>query len=582
MRAAGILVSLIASVCAGCGGGSHGETGGAGASTGSGGSVGTQPPPIAEANHPPIVVGSENIEVRAIELHPFSYDLAKSGHVVDPDGDPLHYKLTPNRDWVTIDGAEIRGTPPNVDQVYVRYSVDDGEAGVDGYVIINVAQNAIPQPVGPGDPILVGAGTQVDYDATENGGAFVDADGDVLSYELALLSPPRGLEISGTYVVGSIASAVAVNFRLTARDAYGGENSAILSFAVEGPDASEPTLPSPSYVYQDEALPLPLDFKLSSEMVTPFWDTQPGDNRTSDAGATLGRVLFYDKRLSITNTHACASCHQQAHGFASTERFNTGVAGIPLKRNAMGLTNVRYNFRDLYFADERAKTLEMLALMPIVNRDELGNALPMLEAKLAATSFYPPLFEAAFGSPEVTSDRIARALAQFLRALISYQSRFDEAKAASSAGPWTAAEGILTPLEIRGAELFHGGTVPSCQTCHALDVQILTRPRNTGLDAVVTDAGVEDGKFRTASLRNIGLTAPYMHDGRFATLREVIDHYDHGVQFSDELDFAFRGLGDTVLQMNLSDDDKQALEAFLLTLTDDTLVSDPRFSDPFR
>src|SRR5262249_20777480 len=156
----------------------------------------------------------------------------------------------------------------------------------------------------------------------------------------------------------------------------------------------------------------------------PLWDMQSPDNRTSNAGATLGRVLFYDRRLSLTNTHSCSSCHHQANGFAAPERFSVGGQGTPMKRNTLGLANVRYNASAGSFGDMRVPSLEKLALMPIVAPTELGNFLPMLERKLAETDFYPPLFDAAFGSPEVTSDRIARALTQFLQAMISYRTKF--------------------------------------------------------------------------------------------------------------------------------------------------------------
>ena len=154
---------------------------------------------------------------------------------------------------------------------------------------------------------------------------------------------------------------------------------------------------------------------------------QAANAKPTNAGATLGRVLFYDKRLSILNTHSCGSCHEQSLGFTTADRFPTGVLGTPQKRNAMAIANSRYNLFERYFSDTRVKDLENLSLMPIEDPTELGNLLPLLEQKLGATDFYPLLFQAAFGTREITRERIAKALAQFLRSIITYRSRFDQA-----------------------------------------------------------------------------------------------------------------------------------------------------------
>src|SRR6185503_13226753 len=216
-----------------------------------------------------------------------------------------------------------------------------------------------------------------------------------------------------------------------------------------------------------------------------------------------------------------------------------------------------------------------LALLPIQEPNELGNSLPLLQQKLVATSFYPPLFQAAFGTPQITSERISKALAQFMRALLSYQTKFDAAHYEYAPGYHTDPATVFTPQELRGEEVFGFGPIP-CRGCHSDDIQALFRPTNNGLDLEFTDLGAGDGKFRTASLRNIELTAPYMHDGRFATLREVIDHYDHGMQFKHP-----NGVIEQ-LDHHMTEEDKVALEAFLRTLTDTVMVQDPRFSDPFE
>jgi cytochrome c peroxidase len=249
----------------------------------------------------------------------------------------------------------------------------------------------------------------------------------------------------------------------------------------------------------------------------------------------------------------------------------------------MALSNVRFNVVEHYFSDLRAPGLEKLAPMPIEDRTELGSFLPQLEAMLAATRFYPPLFEAAFGDPDVTRDRIAKAIAQFLRTLTSYRSKFDVVYLGDN-GPQ---EQLLTPAELRGRILFTS-ELP-CHFCHSTDVQQMFGAFNNGLDPVITDPGVvtlegPTGTFHAPSLRNIAVSAPYMHDGRFGTLREVIDHYDHGVLESRTLSSELRNrllYFEAPVRLNLSESDKQALEAFLRTLTDDAFLTDPKFSDPF-
>ena len=222
---------------------------------------------------------------------------------------------------------------------------------------------------------------------------------------------------------------------------------------------------------------------------------------------------------------------------------------MPLKRNAMGLTNVRYNAGG-YFSDQTAETLEAAVTRPIEDVHELGNSLTALEAKLAATDFYRGLFTAAFGSPDVTRDRIAKALAQFLRSILSYQSTFDLAGGRLFASGSFVASAVYTDEEQRGAEIFGWGC--SRGGCHVEAVQVTSAAQNTGLYAVLTDMGAGRGRFRPASLRNIAMTAPYMHDGRFATLREVIEHYTTNMIKTPDITWFFRRLGPTLLRSRQS------------------------------
>src|SRR6185436_14538766 len=260
----------------------------------------------------------------------------------------------------------------------------------------------------------------------------------------------------------------------------------------------------------------------------PVQDNMPGTNVTSDIGATLGRVLFYDKRLSFNQTIACASCHQREHGFSDPRKFSVGFNGGLTGRNSMGLTHARWYQRRHFFWDERANTLEDQVLMPIQNSVEMGMTLAALTNRLAAEPYYTNLFAATFGTPAVTSDRISRALAQFVRSIISTKSKYDTGVSNTFVN--------FTPQENQGRQIFFGNG--GCATCHGTDNFTPGPPlNNNGLEFPYVDLGVgaitsdprDNGKFKVPSLRNIELTAPYMHDGRFSTLEEVVEFYNSGV-----------------------------------------------------
>ena len=363
---------------------------------------------------------------------------------------------------------------------------------------------------------------------------------------------------------------------LTASDGKGGVTTAPFNIVV-GPSAGSatlgvPTLPAALFAYADASIGLPDHFNQPGITAA---DNTPAANPTTNAGATLGRVLFYDRRLSLNDTISCASCHKQALGFADSARFSVGFQGGTTPRHSMGLANARYYNRGRFFWDERAATLEDQVITPIQDPVEMGMSLPTLTAKLAATDFYPPLFRAAFGTSEVTAQRVSQALAQFVRSMISYRSRFDQAFTANP--PQFAA--VLTQQEERGRQIFVGPG--RCDRCHTTNAQVSDNVHNNGLDATVTDAGAGNGRFKSPSLRNVALRGPFMHDGRFSTLAQVVDHYDSGVQASPGLDQALRDGAGAPLRLNLSAAEKQALIAFLGTLTDAPMNADPKFSNPF-
>ncbi|HLA63526.1 MAG TPA: cytochrome c peroxidase [Rhodothermales bacterium] len=336
-----------------------------------------------------------------------------------------------------------------------------------------------------------------------------------------------------------------------------------------------PVLPATPYNYAAVALPAHLNANGIRNL-----DNTPFDNPVTNAGATLGRVLFYDTRLSLNETISCGSCHQQSHGFSDPARFSTGFAGGLGTRNSMGLTFARYYDSGHFFWDERAQTLEIQTLGPVQDAVEMGMTVPEMVTRLQAASFYGPLFESAFGTPEVTADRVSAALAQFVRSIVAGGSRYDVARAQQGGGPPLPGGPPpslpgFTAQENQGAALFFGRA--RCVACHQGELQVGDVPRNNGLDATITDAGAGNGRFKTGSLRNVELTAPYMHDGRFATLEAVVQHYDSGVRDSPNLDPILR----QPLRLNLTAAERAALVAFLRTLTDRSVTTDPRWSDPF-
>jgi cytochrome c peroxidase len=303
-----------------------------------------------------------------------------------------------------------------------------------------------------------------------------------------------------------------------------------------------------------------------------------------DSLATLGRVLFYDHNLSLNNAISCGSCHIQAHSFADNKALSIGLNNQPGTRNASTIINTGFNHS--HFWDGRAADFDTAVFMPVENHGEMDIFnMNLLPAKLSNLSYYGALFTSAYGTKEITLPKIRTALAAFVSDLYSANSRFDT--------------GNLTAEEQNGWNLFTGKAM--CYNCHngngfngyGSDYE------NTGLDVNYVDAGrgkitkltSDNGKFNVPTLRNIALSAPYMHDGRYTTLRQVIDHYSEGVQNSPNLSWALRAgvTGNNFsnasslppVRLNLTEQEKKELEAFLNSLTDLDFVTDPRYANPF-
>jgi cytochrome c peroxidase len=288
----------------------------------------------------------------------------------------------------------------------------------------------------------------------------------------------------------------------------------------------------------------------------------------------LGRRLFHDPRLSINSTQSCASCHDQTRAFADARRFSLGAEGQTGSRNAMPLFNLAWG--QAFFWDGRSPTLRQQVLMPIQDHQEMNETLENVVKKLRKDEESVQAFAQAFGSPEITPERIALALEQFLLTLISQESRFDQAAR-------KVAE--LTESEKRGLQLFvtefdpkRGLRGADCFHCHGGTLFASQPFANNGLELAAEDVGLmkvtqneaDRGKFKVPSLRNIALTAPYMHDGRFGTLEEVVEHYSGGVRRSATLDPNLAKHPEAGIQ--LTAEEKADLVAFMKSLTDESFV----------
>lgn len=264
----------------------------------------------------------------------------------------------------------------------------------------------------------------------------------------------------------------------------------------------------------------------------------PTNNPLSVEGVALGRKLFYDPILSGDGTQACADCHLAANSFTDPRQFSVGIDGSVGTRNSMPLYNVAWNLNEKFFWDGRATSLENQAFGPVVNPIEMNNTWPNAVASLQANAQYPNLFQEAFGTSTIDSTLVAKAIAQFERTLVSANSRFDK---------FSIGTGTLTPSEENGLAIFMDEERGDCFHCHGNPNSPLWTDNafhNNGLDTVFTDIGLgevtgdpnDNGKFKSPSLRNLAYSAPYMHDGRFETLDEVINHYSEGLMDSPTID----------------------------------------------
>jgi len=303
----------------------------------------------------------------------------------------------------------------------------------------------------------------------------------------------------------------------------------------------------------------------------------PADNPMTVEGVALGKKLFFDPALSLNGTQACADCHRPENAFTDPRQFSVGIDGSLGSRNSMPLQNLAFNFKERFFWDGRALGLEEQIFEPVTNPIEMDNTWPNVENTLQETAGYPLLFERAFGSSTIDSVNVTKAIAQFIRTLVSGNAKIDR---------FLLGQEELTTAEENGLAIFLDESRGDCFHCHGLPSNPLWTDNafhNNGLDEIITDRGLggftgdprEFGLFKSGTLRNIEFTGPYMHDGRFNTIDEVINHYSEGLKFSETIDPLMKKVAEGGVQ--LSEEDKADLKAFLLTFSDLEFINNPAF-----
>lgn len=303
----------------------------------------------------------------------------------------------------------------------------------------------------------------------------------------------------------------------------------------------------------------------------------PVTNPQTVQGVALGKKLFFDPILSVDGSISCANCHAPQFSFSDNSVLSEGVNGQLGERHSMPLFNMAWNYNERFFWDGRVFSLEHQAREPVINDKEMASTWDDVVTKLIAHQEYPELFQQAFPSETISRETITKALAQFERTLISSNSKFDR---------YLLDQESLTVSELNGFNVFMDEARGDCFHCHGSDNNPLWTDNdfhNNGLDATFSDLGLgtftgdpnDNGKFKTPSLRNLAFTAPYMHDGRFSTIDEVINHYSEGLQNSPTVDPLMKKVDQGGVQ--LSAQDKADLKAFLLTLSDSSFTTNPNF-----
>ena len=297
-------------------------------------------------------------------------------------------------------------------------------------------------------------------------------------------------------------------------------------------------------------------------------------NPVTEEGFELGKALFYDGKLSRDNTISCAECHSQPYAFTHHgHTLSHGIDDKIGKRNAPPIQNMA--FQNRFFWDGGVFDLDLFSVSPITNPVEMDEQLGNVLQKLRDTPGYPEKFEAAFGSKEITTERFLKALSQFMNSLVSANAPYDK---------YIRGEGSLSDKELSGLRIYQ----TNCASCHASDLFTDHSFRNNGLEVyerdpdlgryIITENTADKYKFKVPSLRNVQYTAPYMHDGRFNTLKAVIEHYSTGVKDSETLDPLLKNGSN--LGIALTAAEKEDLLAFLYALSDESFIKNPKYAAP--
>lgn len=312
-------------------------------------------------------------------------------------------------------------------------------------------------------------------------------------------------------------------------------------------------------------------FRQPAEFGPPLYNFS--QNPVTKAGFELGRRLFYDPILSVDSSLSCGGCHKQFAGFSDFDhRVSHGVFDRFGNRNTPSLANLAWMSEFAW--DGGVNHLESFPILPITKDFEMGNSLPNLVNTLSKHPEYPPLFKSAFGKDSITTQGIFRALAQFLACMVSDNSKYDQ---------FVRGKATFTSLELEGLQLFRS----KCSNCHPEPLFTDLSYRNKGLEATASDSGralitgqsSDIGKFKVPGLRNVAISRPYMHDGKIETLRQVLDFMASGMHAPAQLDPSLMQNGKAGIM--LTEAEKDRLEAFLKTLTDQEFINDARFKDPF-
>ena len=327
-------------------------------------------------------------------------------------------------------------------------------------------------------------------------------------------------------------------------------------------------------IYTTVRYDLEIPTLFSDKLIAPII---PSNNPLTKEGIALGKKLFFETILSGDETQSCASCHNPKKAFTDNKQFSEGIKGDLGTRNAMPLFNLAWNFNERFAWDGKEFGLENQALEPVTNPIEMHSSWKTVVEKLENNSDYPSLFEQAFGSSKIDATLVTKAIAQFERTLISGNSKFDQ---------YLQGKATLTIEEQNGFNVFMDEAKGDCFHCHGSNNNPLwtdNKFHNNGLDTNFTDLGfgnvtgdpADNGKFKSPSIRNLMFTAPYMHDGRFATLEEVINHYSEGLKKSSTIDPLMKEVNQG--GVHLSTQDKADLKAFLVALTDYDFIRNPAF-----